>query len=420
MASETDSSGASRIAYQSMFEHVSLGIIVVDDQGLIKQVNPYACRLFGYSDRELIGQKIEVLIPMPLRHRHIDYRNHYNEKPKARAMGLGMDLRAVRKDGSEFPVEISLSFYQVDSKKEVVSFISDITGRKKAEEALRRLNAELEDKVEERTKELSQALLELHHINEDLTKGMEQRRRMEEELRLALDKEKELGELKSRFVSMASHEFRTPLAGILTSASLIERYRAPEDEAKRAKHLNTIKTSVKNLTSILNDFLSLDKLEGGKIECRPSRFRLLEWMQELLQELQGIAKKGQEIDFACEGQGDEVCLDSGMLRNILINLISNATKYSPEGSKIDLRLFLEPDRLSLEVQDQGIGIPKEDQRHLFGKFFRAANTNAIQGTGLGLNIIRRYLELMQGSIDFQSEEGEGSLFTVRLPKELKP
>ncbi len=403
------------VAFQAMFEHVSMGIIVVDDKGVIQKANPYSTRLFGYSEPELVGQRIEILIPRKLRSGHAGHRDHYNAKPEPRAMGIGMDLWAVRKDGSEFPVEISLASYEIAGKREVVSFVNDITLRKKAEEALRRLNTELEEKVAARTQELSQALLELQSINEDLKTRME--------------KEKELSDLKSRFVSMASHEFRTPLGGILTSASLIGRYAGPKDQDKRERHLGIIKASVKNLTSILNDFLSLDKLEGGKVVCRPSDFNLSAFTTELFEEMRPLAKKGQRLledyhDWASdEDPGDgisprDVFLDKDMCRNILINLISNAIKYSPEGTEIRLDVGFHSDRVVLTIQDQGIGIPEEDQKHLFGKFFRAKNALTVQGTGLGLNIVKSYLDLMGGSIEFNSREGKGTNFTVTLPKRL--
>lgn len=407
---------ANRTAYQSMFENASLGLILVNDKGEIKEVNPYANHLFGYSENELLGKKIEVLVPTSVREKHVALRTHYIEKPKSRVLGSGMDLSALRKDGSEFPVEISLAFYKIGDNKEVVSFISDITERKKAEEALKKLNLELEEKVKGRTQELSHTLLALSHINDDLNHEMEHRKKIEEKILKALEKEKELGELKSRFVSMASHEFRTPLAGILTSANLIARYSNSSDEEKRARHVNTIKASVKNLTIILNDFLSLDKLEEGKVACYPTHFQLTLFITQLLEEMQFVTKKGQKLISRHQGDNDQVFMDQDILQNILINLMSNAMKYSPEDSEIRLDVELKPSQVIFKIEDEGIGIPEEDQKHLFDRFFRAQNAVAIQGTGLGLNIIKKYLSLMEGSIYFTSRENKGSIFTITLPR----
>lgn len=285
-------------AFEATFQYASIGLIISNDQGVIEQVNAYAEHLFGYDDGELVGQKVEVLIPAMLRARHEGHREGFSRNPGPRAMGLGMDLRAAKKDGTEFPVEISLAHYTLDGKRHVVSFVNDITLRKKIEDELKNLNRELEKKVAERTKDLTQALMELNHINASLSEEMEYRKATEASVRRSLEREKELSELKSRFVSMASHEFRTPLGGILTSASLIARYDKPEDAAKREKHVNTIKAAVTNLTGILNDFLSLDKLETGKIECHPESFSCEELIDETIESIQSSLKKGQRVVFA--------------------------------------------------------------------------------------------------------------------------
>jgi PAS domain S-box-containing protein len=404
-------------AYQALFTYSNIGIIIADAAGIIQQANPFAKKIFGYQDHGLVGEKIEILIPTTLRHRHEEHRAEYNEKPRPRDMGMGVNLMALKKDGTEFPVEVSLTFYQVEGKRQIVSFITDITFRKKAEEELKRLNTELEAKVAERTQELSQALLELSHINENLQEEMEQRKNIESEVRRALEKEKELSELKSRFVSMASHEFRTPLSGILTSVSLIARYHQAQDEGKRTKHVKTIKTSVQNLTNILDDFLSLDKLDQGKITCRPSSFHLVGLAQTLVVDMQELAKEGQNITYRHHGAETAIFLDKEMLRNVLINLLSNAMKYSPPQTAITFVTKQEDSQIVLSIQDQGMGIPESDQKNIFETFFRANNATTIQGTGLGLNIVKRYLDLMGGRVTFVSQENVGTIFTVTVPLE---
>lgn len=402
-------------AFEAMFSHAKIGLIVANAEGLIEDVNPFAVRLFGYDEDELIGKTIEVLIPSSLRTKHVHHRAGFNSNPGPRAMGIGLDLMATKKDGTEFPVEVSLAHYVIDGKMQVVSFINDITQRKKAEIELKELNKELEKKVAERTKDLTQALMELNHINANLSTEMEYRKKIEEDVRRALEKEKELNEFKSRFVAMASHEFRTPLGGILTSASLIARYEKPEDAEKRAKHVNTIKTAVLNLTNILNDFLSLDKLETGKIECHPTTFSLGELVSEIIETVEASANH-QRILHEHRGAHDLITADKTMLRNILTNLLSNATKYSPDDRNVHLTTESDDVRTVVTVKDFGLGIPAEEQRHLFERFFRAKNAATIQGTGLGLHIIKKYLDLMGGSIEFTSELNVGTTFTVILPK----
>lgn len=408
-----------QMPFQALFEHSSIGIIISKQDGVIEQSNPYASKIFGYALGELNGQKIEILIPQHLKEKHISYRQHYNENPQPRTMGSNLNLLAVKKNGDQFPVEISLSYFETGGYRRIVSFVNDITSRKQSENELKKLTEELESKVKARTKELSDALLQLGHTNEGLNQEMEQRKKIEAQIRNTLEREKELSELKSRFVSMASHEFRTPLSGILTSASLIDSYSKPEDEAKRHKHIQTIKKSVKNLTVILNDFLSLDKLNHGKVISHPSHFSLIKLIEEIVEEFMAASEIGPQIVVNHEKSEITLFQDREMLRNVVINLLSNAIKYSPGNNTIQLKTHLENSKVLLEVQDYGIGIPENDQKNLFELFFRANNATTIPGTGLGLNIVKRYLELMGGSLSFTSVEHSGSTFTVTLPLEKK-
>ncbi len=250
-------------------------------------------------------------------------------------------------------------------------------------EALEKTNASLENKVLERTGELTRAL----------------------------EREKELSELKSRFMSIASHEFRTPLSTILSSTSLIDKYNKEEQDENRKKHTTRIKSSVKNLTDILDEFLSLDKLEQGKVEVSKSPIDLHELLTEIIDELTGMLKTGQSIFLSYDG-GKNIVQDKKILRNVLLNLLSNAIKYSQENKTVNLFVENNNNLVTIKVEDKGIGIPEEDQKNLFGKFYRAKNALNIQGTGLGLNIVKRYVELMDGNITFFSKQHEGSTFTI--------
>jgi signal transduction histidine kinase len=274
-------------------------------------------------------------------------------------------------------------------------------------EKIRILNLDLEKRVQERTSELADVIKKLEITNESL-------KRAQVNISKALQKEKELNELKSRFVTMASHEFRTPLSTILSSASLISKYVEGEDQTKREKHIDRIKSAVNNLTGILNDFLSLSQLEEGKAQNKPFNFHLQEFTAGVIEEMKTLLKKGQNIIYTHVGSTDEILLDKQLLKNVLINLISNAIKYSSEGKEINVKTELDNKILNLQVQDNGIGIPKEDQQHLFSRFFRANNVTNVQGTGLGLNIVKKYIELLGGEIDFSSELSKGSTFTVKI------
>lgn len=409
----------SNTAFKALFEHSSVGIIISDQEGVIRRANPFVAKMFGYEVEELVDKKIEILLPMTLRKKHVGLRDNYNERPSPRAMGKSLDLKALRKDGSEFPVEISLSFYEIDNQRQIVSFINDITERKESEDALRRLTLELELKVDERTQELSQALIELGHINESLSKEIDLRKELESQALRALEKERELSEMKSRFVSMASHEFRTPLSGILTSASLIGKYKSIEHEEKREKHVHTIKKSVKNLTSILNDFLSLDKLDQGRMGATPSSFAVKETISTIIGELGDVLEDKQNIEFQSHEDDFNLYQDKDMFRNLLVNLLSNAIKYSPPEGPIKVSLERIGSRVKISVADKGVGIPENEQKHIFTRFFRAHNVSTIQGTGLGLNIVKRYLDLMEGDIEFTSQENVGTTFTITIPMELE-
>jgi signal transduction histidine kinase len=234
------------------------------------------------------------------------------------------------------------------------------------------------------------------------------------ELTDSLGREQELSEMKSRFVSMASHEFRTPLSTILSSVSLIEAYQKPEFEDKRLKHTQRIKGCIVQLVDILNNFLSLDKLEYGKIELNKEIFDIDAFARDVLESIHGTLKKGQIFEYTHSGD-THVLLDKSILRNVLLNLLSNAVKYSGEGSTVYLNLEVTEDKVCIRIKDEGIGIPEEDQKKLFGKYYRARNASNVQGTGLGLNIVKRYIDLMDGSIKFTSVANHGSTFIIEFP-----
>jgi signal transduction histidine kinase len=251
-----------------------------------------------------------------------------------------------------------------------------------------------------------------------MTRNISELKKIEENLRIALKKEKELSELKSRFVSMASHEFRTPLSTVLSSAYLLEKYQTADDQPKREKHLQRIISSVNMLTDILNDFLSVGKIEEGKITVKPAAFSIKEMAITIAGEMKLALKSKQKIK--CTHQGPvQVTMDPALVKHIMMNLISNASKFSPETGDIEIKTIQHNDTLVIAVKDYGMGISEQDQQHLMERFFRGANATNIQGTGLGLHIVSKYAELMQGTIECKSklEKGTEFVITFNLKKE---
>lgn len=397
-----------------LFENATEGIVLTDGDGKIVMINPSAERMFGYASNELKDTPVEVLIPDRFRQHHTGLRKGFSQNPSNRSMGQNRDLFGQRKDGSSLPVEVSLSHYRQDDKLFVIAFIVDITKRKEAEASMRqqqvelqkissemrKLNTELEAKVEERTVILKEALQRLEQSQQELSD--------------ALEKEKQLGEIKSRFLSMASHEFRTPLSTVLSSASLLSKYTKDEEQEKRNRHIDKIKNSVKHLNDILEDFLSLGKLDEGKVQSHLNAFSLPECIEETIDEMKGLLRPGQQVSYSHDGDA-EVISDKKMLKNILINLISNAVKFSSDNSPIEVTSCCSEGFADIAVTDHGIGISAEDQGHLFTSFFRGANATNIQGTGLGLHIVQRYLGLLGGKVKLESELNKGTTVTFTIP-----
>ena len=497
------------VIYKVLFDNAGQGMLVTNHKAEIELVNPTLLKMFGYKEDELIGERIEILIPDRIKSNHENHRNKYLKKPKDRRMGIGMDLLGKRKDGTEFFVEVGLNQCCKDDELKVVAIVTDITERVNAQNELKQLNVALEEKVNKRTLELekSQKLYnliarnfprgiinvfdkELNYVfaegqeldriglNSELLLGKKYTTRFDKELgdfiaqkmeavfrgegtsfefennkefyvvnavplkspkgsvdqvlvieknitdsKLAeqemiknLEKERELNELKTRFVSMASHEFRTPLSTILSSATLAQKYETTEQQDKRERHLDRIKSSVKNLTSILNDFLSIDKLEDGKVEVHVSEFVVNDLILEAIEEMEPYLKKEQKINYSTNlATSQMVNTDRNVIKNILINLLSNASKYSGESDSIEVNADFSGDAFKVAIKDHGIGIPKEEQKQLFNRFFRAGNVTNIEGTGLGLNIVKKYLSLVNGEITFVSEQHKGTTFTVEIP-----
>lgn len=402
--------------FEGVFQNASLGILLCDSEGKIVLANQFLLKQFEYdTEEEILGHKMEILIPKRYHHSHVHDRDKFMEHPTARPMGIGRDLYGRKKDGLEFPVEISLSSYSNDEGVFSIAFISDITTRIEVQNSLRQkrtelaelnkkmesVNENLEKRVRERTAKLQKALKELESSKNDLAK--------------ALNKEKDLGEMKSAFVSMASHEFRTPLSTILSSASLLSKYTLTEEQPNRDKHVLRIKSSVNNLNSILNEFLSLRKMEDGKVEAHKSKINIEETVSRLIHEMAEMFKPGQEINY--KHKGDAIArMDEVIFKNIMINLLSNAIKFSHDQGKIYVDSDISGSNFTFSVKDEGIGIAEKDCEHLGEIFFRANNAINIPGTGLGLHIVARYVEMLDGKIEIKSKLNKGTQIKLTFLK----
>lgn len=386
----------------AIIENAIDGIITIDDRGLIESMNPAACKLFGYTIDEVIGKNISVLVPHPDKDKHDEYIARYQRTGEPHIIGKGRDVKGLRKDGTMFPFRLGVNEVKSAGRIIYAGFIHDLSKEKEAEAQILHYASQLEKLVEERTDSLQQSVVELQMAKETVSKSLE--------------KEKELNQLKSRFVSMASHEFRTPLSSIQLSASLIEKYMQQGDGINVSKHVSKIKNSVGNLTTILDDFLSLERLEAGKIETNFTKFDIVKLSEEITEEMQLMAKREQHIIYQHTGLHSTVLLDQNLIRNCIVNLISNAIKYSGENTFIEFNTELTDNECIVTVKDNGIGIPQADHKHLFEPFFRANNTGTIPGTGLGLNIIMRYATLMGGQVDFSSHVNQKTVFTLKFPQ----
>ncbi len=286
-----------------------------------------------------------------------------------------------RKDGSTYPVEVHLQLSSIGKKDVFLAIVLDITERKN-------YTQHLENKVEERT----------------------------EQLREALKAEKQLNELKTKFLSLVSHEFKTPLSSILTSNSLLSKYTQTDQQEKRDKHINTIKEKVKYLDNILTDFLSIERLDTGKVKYNINTFPLSKIINEVVYNSNTLLKEGQRIQYPKDIDGITVSFDEKIMELSLSNLLHNAIKYSKEDTNIELRVTEENEKLHIAVIDQGLGIPEEDQPFIFERYFRASNVLTDQGTGIGLNIVKQHMVNLEADISFESKSGVGSTFTLIIPK----
>jgi PAS domain S-box-containing protein len=353
-------------------------IFIFDTETLLfVDVNKEALKNIGFTIEELHGMK-----PYDIKPEYSKSKFVKTIAPVLDGSLLKMKLNTVhqRKDGTTYPVEVHLQRSSTGNKDTVVAIILDMTEREA-------YTQKLEQTVTKRTQQLEEAL--------------------------AI--EKELGDLKTKFLSLVSHEFKTPLSGILTSAILAGKYQKEQHQGKREKHLKTIESKVKFLNNIINDFLSIERLESGKVNYNFSNFPLSKVINEVIYDANMLLKEGQKIEYPEKIDAIFIDFDEKILVLILTNLINNAIKYSSEMSTIYVAAKEEGNSLVLTIRDEGIGIPEVEQKYIFNRYFRAENALLTQGTGIGLNIVKTHLENLNGTITFKSTQEQGSIFTVIMP-----
>ncbi|SDH32399.1 sensor histidine kinase [Winogradskyella thalassocola] len=357
----------------------SLNEIYVFDAKTLKfiNVNQGAEKNIGYSVEEL-----KSMTPLDIKPNYTETRFRKEIETLNNGSVEKIEFEAVhqRKCGSTYPVSIHLQRSKLGNRDVYVAIILDITEQKSYTERL-------EKTVALRT----------------------------DELKTALAAEKELNDLKTKFLSMVSHEFKTPLSGILTSTMLLSKYKLTEQQDKREKHIMTITDKVQYLNVILNDFLSVEKLEKGKINYKFSNFKISKVLNEVIYNANMILKDGQHINYPENIDDLSLFQDEKIVELALSNLIYNAIKYSSENTIIDIEISQNNDTTVFKITDNGIGIPQKDQKNIFGRYFRAENALLMQGTGIGLNIVKDHLENLNGNITFTSIEHKGSTFIIELP-----
>lgn len=409
---------SSSSVYQQVFSiftsTITEGILVVDESKNVIALNERLLEIFGYEREALEGKSFELLIPEKYREKHKMHFSNFFQEHSKRRMASGRTLYGQHKDGHKVPIEVGLTPVEIEDSLFVVALIIDVTKKYEAERSIKKQNKELEEMVMDRTEQLNKTV-------DHLTRECQKRELAENKVREALKREKELNAIKTSFMQMVSHEFKTPLSGILTSAMLIEKYGESEQQDKRLKHLESIKRKVQHLDSLLNDFLAVERLGSGRDNYRFSQFWLNDLLEEVCEEIEQHMLGGQTLLKEFPDESISMYQDRVVLNLILSNVLNNAVKYSGDSGNIVIRAERLGNQglIKFQVTDNGMGIPEEEQQYIFSRYFRASNAKNIQGTGIGLNMSKKHLQNLGGHMFFTSREGGGSVFTIMLPEILQ-
>lgn len=390
--------------YRSIFDAYTAGLIILNSSFDIVMANPTACEIYGYTAEEMRKLSMQNLIS------EVSMKKHLIQASEILAQGknIEFDSPAIKKGGNIFVTHIMLTQFSYRDSKHILALISDITEKKLAEEELRKYKNHLEYLVAERTQEL-----------EDVNKLLEQEIRKQKEsesvVKAALAKEKELNDLKSGFLSMASHEFRTPLTSILSSADLLARYGKGWEEEKNLYHIDKIRNSVNHMNVLLNDVLTINQTQNGKINPKFTRVNLKIFLEDLIADVKNLSFFNHNIQMNLVNLEDSIYTDPKLLRQCLENLVVNAVKYSAAGSDVIIDAQKNTKMLTIAVRDHGRGIPEEELTKVFEPFYRIKSSVNLPGSGLGLAIVKNAVTFLNGSIAAESSVGTGTVFTLTLP-----
>ncbi|MFK8054655.1 MAG: ATP-binding protein [Saprospiraceae bacterium] len=403
-------------------------IFTLTSKGRLLSVNDAACVMFGYEKAELLEIKLTELMTSESAALEAKHLRLYDVSSVTRLPDGVRNVEGKRKNGEILPLRLNIRSVHTADQTYYTCVVHDLSGYKKSRDRIMDLhrqlsehNESLESKVNERSLQLEKSINDLAAANKRLAREIKEReaiaislQRREMQLERLLHKERELGELKSRFVSMASHEFRTPLTTMLSSVEIIEMA-VTDGPPVLYKHTHRIREGIGYLRNVLEDFLQLGKLDVKGTDLLIQEFDLQEFFERMTEDLNLMCKPGQDIELEIDDEIQSTNHSINGLRICITNLLTNAIKYSDQGSAIDIEVCKQGDYLVVEVKDEGIGIPKRDLKFLFERFFRASNAETEKGTGLGLHIVARYVEAMNGTIKVESAPGEGTVFILKVP-----
>lgn len=404
----------SEALYKAVIDNSLDGTLIIDKNYIVLYGNEEIYKIGSYESEDMFGQDFRTFLDkesLTLFEERIEFTKNNPEADNR------FEIAMLDKNLNKRNVYISASLNKDFQGMTVyICQVLDITEIKKAEEAILKMNEELEKKVVERTTQLEVALTDLKSEITVRQKAEEELQAAKEEVTKALEQEKELNTLKTRFISMISHEYRTPLTVILTSTYLIEQFYQGPNQLQFNKFLDKIRSSVKSMTQLLQDVLTIGKSDAGKTTLQINRFRAVDLCKDIIEECQVIDNNAHTFELNFVDKTIELESDEKQLKHIISNLVLNAAKYSPNAKTVKINLIEQNGKVTFQVVDEGIGIPEADQEHLFEAFYRAGNVGAISGTGLGLAIVKKCVDLLNGEITFKSISKVGTTFNVTIEK----